>query len=224
MTAQPRYDTLDVITALYLIHFTSHFTSHFASGADRANHGVISRAQLSCELGKGEGTARSVLNILKRKGLIRSSKLGHCLSRAGFKYILSAGFAIKPVKLEMLKDYVAYASVCNLPNLKLSLQHRDVAVMNGALGALMFCTGNGSKSRNSSSNIGASKLEMPHEPDFAKNYPKDYKALSELFAYKSGDKLIIAFAQSKSKCIRASIATLMQLSKSAKNSAERIIK
>ena len=48
-----------------------------------AKHGLVGRKQLMNELGVGEGSMRTILNQLKKQGLITSSRGGHALTAKG---------------------------------------------------------------------------------------------------------------------------------------------
>ncbi|MEK6948965.1 MAG: DUF4443 domain-containing protein [Nanoarchaeota archaeon] len=102
----------------------------------------VSRAFLSKSLELGEGTIRSILDILKSKGYVESNNIGHYLSKTGIKFV------------EKIKDDITLKKIDDIalfPNKKIiTLQIknpaktvnvvalRDEAVKNGAEGALIL--------------------------------------------------------------------------------------
>jgi len=137
------------------------------------------RQELSKELEFGEGTVRTILGILKSKGLLESTKKGHFLSKKGAELldsICQRASAPKNVSLNLYPNLEkAGVLIKNVPNLKELYKLRDIAVRNGADGALIL------------------KFESRlYAPEYASNH--DYSELEKHFDFKNNDVLVIAFS------------------------------
>lgn len=143
------------------------------------------RASLVKELELGEGTMRSILGILKKKGLIISTRQGHSLAEKGKALLREINTIIKIKKLISKKIFPNLKKTAVLlkkyaKKTKISYRLRDIAVKNNAEGALIF--------------LFDKKLMIP---DY--EYKKEFKELENLFDYKNKDILIITFADSYKK-------------------------
>jgi len=103
----------------------------------------LSRQTLSKELSLGEGTIRTILDILKSKGLLLSGKKGHSLSKKGVATIDSIKSHMsfpKETKFEQVYPGTAKMGFLLKDVRKLDNTHalRDIAVRNGADGALIL--------------------------------------------------------------------------------------
>ena len=101
------------------------------------------RKDLAHELGLGEGTVRTILNVLKSKKLLDSTKKGHFLSKKGnemLNYILE--FISIPKSISINNIYPEFKKVGivakGISNLKGLYKLRDTAVKNGAEGAMIL--------------------------------------------------------------------------------------
>src|SRR3989338_4177194 len=95
----------------------------------------VSRAELCKSLELGEGSIRGILNELKSKKLITSTKQGHSLSNKGKKAIENILKNIglpKKVNLKMYEEFKKVMIIIkNIKNYMQSYRERDVAVKNG---------------------------------------------------------------------------------------------
>ena len=102
----------------------------------------ISRNDLSNKLELGEGTIRSILNILKNENFIISNKQGHKLSENGQKIIsnIKNRVDIKRIdKLELFPNQKIIAiQVKNPKKFEKAYVLRDIAVKNGSEGAIIL--------------------------------------------------------------------------------------
>ena len=138
------------------------------------------RQELARDLELGEGTVRTILSSLKTKKLLDSTKKGHSLSTKGSKALNGVLKNIKVMKEAATKEIYPNAKkvailLRNAPNLKNLHKLRDIAVKNGADGALILKF-NG-------------KLYAPES-----GYEKDFRELEKLFELEKNDALIIAFS------------------------------
>ena len=101
----------------------------------------ISRKDLTKELELGEGTIRTILDILKRKKLISSTRKGHFLTGKGSRLILEFKKKIdfpRELELKSFKKYKLAGILIKDKKIKPSYKERDLAVKNRAEGALIF--------------------------------------------------------------------------------------
>lgn len=157
----------------------------------------ISRQGLAKELELGEGTVRTILNILKSKSLLDSNKKGHFLSKKGRESLDGIGSFVKdaknmPVKIiypdlkkvgVQLKSDSGLKEICKL---------RDIAVKNGADGALILKF--------------SDRLYAPES-----DYLQDYGEIEKLFNFGSNDLLIVAFSNEKRKAENGAFAIAVEL-------------
>jgi predicted transcriptional regulator len=157
----------------------------------------ISRTSLVKKLGLGEGTVRTVLDILKKKELIKSTQLGHSYSGKGKFIIDKINKIIQSKKLESKTIYKDYKKVAlllkNKKDVDVDYKLRDVAVKNGAEGALIF--------------IYKDKLILP-----GVEHTK-FKELDDIFKYNKNDLLIIAFSPSYRWSENAALAVAIEVDK-----------
>ncbi|MEK6947004.1 MAG: DUF4443 domain-containing protein [Nanoarchaeota archaeon] len=159
--------------------------------------GNIGRQELSKELGLGEGTMRTILDILKSKNLLDSTKKGHFLSKEGISELDKIFDNIEmPKIIETKAIYPEYKKIAVL--LKKSNEPkevyrlRDIAVKNRAEGALILKFEN--------------KLYAP-ESDFK----GDFSELNDYFEFKKGDVLIIAFSEELRDAETGALAVAVEL-------------
>ncbi len=156
-----------------------------------------SRQDLARELGLGEGTVRTILNSLKAKKLLDSTKKGHHLSKngeEGLKQILERISAPKAIIAENIypdfkKTGVAVKDAKNLREL---YKLRDIAVKNGAEGAILL------------------KFEGSlYAPE--SEYKQDYTQLEKYFKLERNDAVVIAFSNEKRGAENGALAIAAEL-------------
>jgi len=103
----------------------------------------IGRQELARELELGEGTIRTILNLLKNKNMLDSTKKGHILSKIGNESLMMITEHISlPKKIISQNIYPESnkfgVQVRNISNLKNMYKLRDIAVKNGADGAIIL--------------------------------------------------------------------------------------
>ncbi|MDP3765890.1 MAG: DUF4443 domain-containing protein [Nanoarchaeota archaeon] len=157
----------------------------------------IGRQDLARELELGEGTVRTILEILKSKKLLDSTKKGHFLSKRGDELLrqiyeilsMPRNVAIQSIYPNLKKIGVV---VRNTSNLKELYKLRDIAVKNGADGALILKFEN--------------RLYAPES-----DYEQDYKELEKNFNFKNGDVLIVAFSNENRYAENGTLAIAIEL-------------
>lgn len=156
----------------------------------------MSRQQLAKELELGEGTMRSILDILKERGLIRSHTQGHEFTQKGqsLAETLRNLLHIKYVKLSLYPALKCVAGPIDSRE-PITYEHRDIAVKSGAQGALIVQVKN-------------KRLIRPDasvEQDFAK--------LEQEFALDDSKVMIITFSDSFRSSEIAAFSVAVSLSK-----------
>ena len=134
--------------------------------------------------------------MLKSRKLLDSTKKGHFLSRKGdeaLKHIFESISMPKNVAMQNLYPEFKKIAVLvkNAQDLKDLYKLRDIAVKNGADGALILKYEN--------------KLYAPES-----NFEQDYKELEEYFELKNNDVLIVAFSSNKRKAENGALAVAME--------------
>ena len=165
----------------------------------------ISRNELVNKLELGEGTVRSILNILKEKGLICSTKQGHSLTGKGNLFLEQTEKSIV-VKRLMLEDFYPGLKktliLLKKPDktVKISFQQRDIAVKHGADGAVILKFDK--------------ELYIPDaDINFKESYKKAYNEILKCFDFKKRDILIICFAESSRNAENGALAIALTMSK-----------
>jgi len=159
----------------------------------------VSRAGLATSTGLGEGSIRSILNILKIRGLIESSKKGHWATSRGrlmLKKVEGILTISKPSKLGFpkAKERLCFhikQPISNVPSYVL----RDIAVKWGASGALIF-------------HFNGKELVMP--PSKKADYKEDYSALQANLA--RGDYIALLWGSQRQNLISGGLEIAAQLS------------
>ena len=157
----------------------------------------LGRQELARELELGEGTIRTILNILKSKKLLDSTKKGHFLSKKGQETLNQINDSISmPRNITAQNLYPSSKKigviVRNIANLKEIYKLRDIAVKNRADGAIILKFEN--------------KLYAPES-----DYEQDYKELEKYFDFKNGDVLVIAFANSSKDAENGALSIAIEL-------------
>ena len=162
----------------------------------------ISRAELVDRLQLGEGTIRTILDILKNNNLITSTQKGHSLSEEG-NLVLSN--IKKDVELLEKIEYGEYKNlesqgiiIKNAQRLEKTTFLRDKAIKNGADAALILVFDNG--------------LKMP---DFESK--EDFSGLEKYYNFNKGDILIATFADSKRIAEQSALSVALELNKNLQN-------
>ncbi len=161
-------------------------------------NGKTPRKELSEELCLGEGSVKSILNLLKKQRLLKSTKKGHFLGRKGVNLkedIDKQISKIKKVKIDFFKGLKGGAILVRNSRKEVNYKIRDIAIRNGAEAALLFEF--------------KEKLFMPQcEQDLF-----DVSQLEGLFDYSNGDVLVIVFAKEIMVVERALLNVSLGLSK-----------
>ena len=158
----------------------------------------VSRIELSKILGLGEGTIRSILNILKKNNLLESNNKGHYLSEKGRNIV-------KKIKDNInLKEITLNDPYPNKKKIALHLKSpdkliksyilRDDAMKNGADGALVFKFDK--------------KLEL-----YGSDYERDFSRIEDMFDLGKDDLVIVAYADSYRLAEHGALAAAIELNK-----------
>lgn len=105
-----------------------------------SKHKRIGRKQLTSKLGIGEGSVRTILDHLKKEGLISSSKGGHSLTEKG-KSLLGEPQPLVPVAAgDLAIGKVSVATIVRgaADRVKRGIEQRDEAIKVGADGATVL--------------------------------------------------------------------------------------
>lgn len=162
----------------------------------------IGRQELAKDLELGEGTTRTILEILKSKKLLDSTKKGHFLSKRGSEALSQIYELISyPKNIKVQNIYPGLnkmgIAVKNVSTLKGLYRLRDIAVKNGADGAITLRFEN--------------KLYAPES-----DYEQDYKELESYFDFKNNDVLVIAFSNEKRHAENGALAIAIELNDTLK--------
>ena len=163
----------------------------------------IGRQELAKELSLGEGTIRSILDILKKKGFLESTKKGHFLSKKGtdeLKIIKKSLAESKRFKFDkMYKNSVKFAIVLKSAKINFkTYELRDIAVKNGSEGAVIFKYN--------------SVLEAP-----GTEYLDYFKDLEKAFELEKNNVLIVSFAKDSRFAEIGALAVSSELDFNIKN-------
>jgi len=166
----------------------------------------VSRSQLSKTLDLGEGTIRSILDILKKTKLLESNNKGHFLSAIGNNLV-------KKIKNNIVIKVITSTSF--YPNKKKTAIHirdpkkigkthilRDEAVKNGAEGAII---------------LNFNKKLMVYDSD----YEQDFSELENKFNLGKNDLLIVAYADSYKLAEHGALAVVTYLDKNLRDILEK---
>ena len=142
----------------------------------------ISRKELGEKLGIGEGSTRTILDRLKGRGLVTSSRGGHALTAKGRRWL---GKPLEYVRVDAGNLTVGEVDVATIvrgaaKKVKRGIEQRDEAIKAGADGAtvLVFKTG---------------RLQFPDL--FLKIDKKVERALVETLRPREGDVIVIGTAE-----------------------------
>jgi DNA-binding PadR family transcriptional regulator len=160
-----------------------------------------SRLCLVKKLELGEGTIRTMLDILKSKGLIESTKKGHSLSKKGANIMRKIKKEVEVLNKPSYKAHknlkISGIVVKNHGRIEKTAQLRDSAIKNGAEAALVL--------------VFDKKLKIP---DF--RCSEDFSELENCYKFRNRDVLIATFASSAKLAERGSLSIAIELSKCLK--------
>src|SRR3989344_31172 len=167
------------------------------------------RKDLSKKLEIGEGTLRTILDILKQKKLIESRQQGHQFSKKGEKLCRNILKIIDVPKATSTSFYPGKKQVGvllkNKKDIKVGIEKRDAAIRLGADGAIILKYNQ--------------KLYLP-EFDYKSD---DFKKLEEQFVLKNNNILIITFSDTLRFAEISAIACAAEINKDLKELIENII-
>mgnify|MGYP001594856184 CR=1 FL=1 len=160
------------------------------------------RQDLAKDLGIGEGTVRTMLDILKSKKLLDSTKKGHFLSKKGAEILRQICDLIGFPKNVTMQDIYPDSKkigilIKSAKNLKELYKLRDVAVKNGADGAIILRY--------------EGKLHAPES-----DYEQAYEGLEKYFDFNNGDVVVIAFSNEKRLAENGALAIAVEVSSTLK--------
>lgn len=165
-----------------------------------AERKTIGRKQLTEELGVGEGSVRTILNQLKKRGLITSSRGGHSLTEKG-RHAL--GKPLEFVKVDVKDLTVGEVNIATIvrgaaDKVKRGVEQRDDAIKVGAQGATVLIFKGG-------------KLQFPN--GFLRVGKKGSDIIINTFKPRDGDAVVIGTAttlRSAEAGARAAARTLVK--------------
>jgi predicted transcriptional regulator len=158
----------------------------------------VSRAELVEKIGLGEGSIRTILDILKGRELLDSDNKGHYLSTKGKEKQKEIKKEFAELKKLELQEYKGLKScgllIKNHKRKKITIDLRDEAIRNGSYSAILF-------------QYEKEGLNIPLiEFDYKTENPKDYEELMKNFSFEKGDLLIVTFAKDYKTCENSAIA------------------
>ena len=158
----------------------------------------VSRLELSKILELGEGTVRSILDILKEKGFLDSNKNGHYLSGKGSSLIskIKDSIVVKEAALTNIfpKQKKIAVQVKNPKHVERAYILRDIAVKNGAEGAIIIRYGEDKK------------LKI-----FDSEYKEDFSEIESKFDLNYGNIVVVAYADSYRLAEHGALAVAVDL-------------
>lgn len=173
----------------------------------------LSRSALSESLELGEGTIRSILDILKGNNLLASGKKGHYLSQKGKDLLKEANKNISISKADLSSVFpskkgiaVKIRHVKNKKGLGKAYELRDTAVKAGADGALVLEYDG--------------KLKLYELEDTGNEY--DFKGIEANFNLAKTDLVIVAYANSYKLAEYGALAVAIEASSSLKSLMQKL--
>ena len=161
----------------------------------------ISRAELVKKLELGEGTVRTILDILKINRLINSTQKGHSLSEEGDRMLNKVKKDVDLLERIEYREYEGLKSqgiiIKNAQKLEKTTMLRDKAIKSGADSALILVYDN--------------KLKMP---GFESR--EEFLELEKYYNFNKGDILIAAFASSKKLAEQSALSIALELNNNLK--------
>ncbi len=167
----------------------------------------VSRVQLSKTLDLGEGTIRTILDILKKNKLLESNKQGHYLSKKGNNLInnIKKNINIKNIELKKIfpNKKKTIVHIKNSKKIEKSYILRDEAVKNGADGALIF--------------IHDKRLKLCDSDS-----EQDFSEIEDKFEFDKNDVVIMAYADSYKLAEHGALAAAININNDLKNIMHRL--
>lgn len=157
-----------------------------------------SRQVLAEEIGVGEGTMRSVLDLLKSQGVIASSPNGHSLTQKGEQVLSKISMVLKtarPVTTIFYTDLKQFALVV-AGDAKAGIQARDEAIRHQAKAALVL--------------VKKGHLKAP-------TFEMDFSSIEQQFELDEGDVVVVTYADSLIHAKRSAIAVALFISEELNN-------
>ena len=186
----PNFTKLDVLRCLFRIE------------------NAMSRSALSQSLELGEGTIRSILDILKSNNLILSDKKGHYLSQKGKKLLKEVNKNISISKAELSSMFfrkkamaVQIKHIKNKKGLGKAYELRDTALKAGSDGALIL-EYDGS-------------LKLYELEDINNEY--GFKEIENKFSLEKNDLVVVAYADSYKLAEYGALAVAIEVSDNLKS-------
>lgn len=155
----------------------------------------VPRIKLVEETQLGEGTVRTILDILKGKKLIDSTRQGHCLTKEGEELANRIRALLEYRQFNDKKTFpqlkkMAFCMKLKRP-VKIGYKERDEALKNGADAALLFFYRDG--------------LKMLELDDF------DTSELEKLYKFCDNNLLLITASQDQAKAEQSGIAVAEEI-------------
>lgn len=167
----------------------------------------VSRSFLAKSLELGEGTIRSVLDILKEKNYLESNNIGHYLSKNGSTMVenLKNNIVIKKIdKVSLFPNKkIITIQIKNFKKIANVVALRDEAVKNGAEGALILKYDN--------------KLRF-----YDSDYKEDLRKIENKLDLSRNDLVIVTYADSYKLAEYGAIATVINISNQLKNILDKL--
>ena len=167
----------------------------------------VSRSFLASSLELGEGTIRSILDILKSKGYIESNNIGHYLSKAGIKFVekIEANITLKKIDDVPLfpNKKIITIKIKNPAKPINVVALRDEAVKNGAEGALILKYDK--------------KLRF-----YDLNYGENLSEIENKLKVSKNDLVIVAYANSYKLAEYGAIAAAIRINKGLMDALDKL--
>jgi predicted transcriptional regulator len=165
-----------------------------------AERKTIGRKQLAGELGVGEGSMRTILNQLKKRGLITSSRGGHVLTSKGMRFL---GKPLKFVQIDAGNLTVGNFDIATIvrgaaKKIKRGIEQRDEAIKAGADGATILVFKRG-------------EFRFPN--GFLDVGQKLNSTLTKIFKPREGDAIVIGTAKDVKRAEEGARAAASSLSR-----------
>jgi len=162
----------------------------------------VSRIELVKKLSLGEGTIRTILEILKDKGLLESNNQGHQLSKKGAekkKDILNNLSRPKRLGLNTYQGLKSCGLLIKNPGkVRIGFELRDEAIRSGAYSAIIFRYDD--------------DLKIPEsEINFKEEYKKDYEELMNKFNFEKNNILIVTFDKNYKTCENSALSVTKKI-------------
>ncbi len=175
----PKYDNMDVFLSFLYVNDST------------------SRLDIVKNVGIGEGTARTVLGLLKARKFIDSTQKGHILTRKGKEFREKINQLVTAPRQIVLREYDTKKSIAmhlkTSKKIDFDVALRDRAIKEGADGALILHYDSG--------------LKFP-----AVDYDKSFDYLENDFELKKNNLLVISFADDYTVAQRACLSVASEVS------------